>query len=125
MQPTLLATQVHHCSVCLFPRQRLVCVNQHKEQEWLVLKEHRNGLHTLTVSSWRAGALLTIGERDGEDHADVYIYGPSGYQCKQAEIKAKSVTGMDISVSRSWGCRPAVSGTGHLELPPPRHCCCA
>eukprot|EP00891_Asterochloris_glomerata_P003279 jgi/Astpho2/3279/Aster-08043 len=43
------------------------------------------------------GALLTIVERDGEDHADVYIYGPSGYQCKQAEVKAKSVTGMDVS----------------------------
>lgn len=55
----------------------------------------------LSVSSWDVGALLTIVERDGEDHADVYIYGPSGYQCKQAEVKAKSVTGMDVSVSSS------------------------
>ena len=32
----------------------------------------------LSVSSRHEGALLTIVERDGEDHADVYIYGPSG-----------------------------------------------
>ena len=83
----------------------------------------------LSVSPRRAGALLTIVERDGEDHSDVYIYGPSGYQCKQAEVKAKSVTGMDVSVSSSWvagllSLALDVSGTGRLGQPPLLDCCC-